>query len=127
MTSEQVKWNWSRECQKEFDRIKKLVSKETLLSYPNFNELFETHTDASKLQLGPVIIQYGKLIAFYSRKYNPTQVNYTTIERELLSIDVLHPVNYRYQHNNKSLIETIKLNKDYSIEHSHGEDKKYSL
>ena len=66
--------------------MKKLVSRETLLSYPNFNESFEIHTDESKLQLGSVINQKGKPNAFYSRKLNPTQVNNTTIERGLLSM-----------------------------------------
>ena len=37
MTSKQAKWNWSKAYQKAFDTIKKLVSRETLLSYPNFN------------------------------------------------------------------------------------------
>ena len=36
--------------------------------------------------MGSVISQKGKPIAFYGRKLNPTQVNYTTTERELLSI-----------------------------------------
>ena len=78
MTSKQAKWNWDRKCQEAFDSIKKIVSRETLLSYPNFNKPFEIHTDASKLQLGAVISQEGKPIAFYSRKLNPAQVNYTT-------------------------------------------------
>ena len=86
MTSKQAKWNWDRKCQEAFDSIKKIVSRETLLSYPNFSKTFEIHTDASKLQLGAVISQEGKPIAFYSRKLNPAQVNYTTTERELLSI-----------------------------------------
>ena len=86
MTSKQAKWNWSKECQKAFDTIKKLVSRETLLSYPSSNESFEIHSDASKLQLGSVISQQGKPIAFYSKKLNPTQINYATIEREFLSI-----------------------------------------
>ena len=42
--------------------------------------------DASKLQLGSLISQKDKPIAFYSRKLNPAQVNYATTERELLSI-----------------------------------------
>ena len=47
---------------------------------------FEIHTDASKLQLGAVISQKGKPIAFYSRKMNSAQHNYITTEKELLSI-----------------------------------------
>ena len=65
---------------------KKLVSRETLLYYPNFNKPFVIHTDSNKLQLGSVISQDDKPIAFYSRKLNSAQVNYTTTERELLSI-----------------------------------------
>ena len=60
MTSKQAKWYWSKECQKAYDTIKKLVSRETLLSYPNFNEPFEIHTNASKLQLASVISQNSK-------------------------------------------------------------------
>ena len=86
MTSKQAKWNWSKECQKAFDTIEKLFFIETLLSYPNFNEPFEIHTDASKLQLGSLISQEGKPIAFYIRKLNPAQVNYTTTQCEILSI-----------------------------------------
>ena len=86
MTSKQAKWNWSKEYQKIFDTIKSLSSRETLLSYPNFDKPFEIHTDSSKLQLGSVISQKGKPIAFYSRKLNPAQVNYTTTERELIFI-----------------------------------------
>ena len=86
MTSKQAKWNWSKECQKAFDTIKKIVFRETLLSYPNFNKAFVIHTDASKLLLGAVISQDDKPIAFYRRKLNSVQVYYTTTERELLSI-----------------------------------------
>ena len=57
MTSKEAKWNWSKEYQKAFDTIKKLVSRETLFSYPNFNKPFAIHTEAIKLQLGAVISQ----------------------------------------------------------------------
>ena len=86
MTSKEAKWNWTNECQMAFDIIKKIVSREVLLSYPDFSDTFEIHTDASKYQLGAVISQKGRPIAFYSRKLNSAQVNYTTTERELLSI-----------------------------------------
>ena len=45
-----------------------------------------THNDASKLKLGAVVSQKGEPIAFYSRNMNSAQQNYTTTEKELLSI-----------------------------------------
>jgi RNase H-like domain found in reverse transcriptase len=65
---------------------KKIIAREVMLAYPDFNELFKIHTDASHYQLGAVISQKGKPIAFCSRKLNPAQTRYTTTERELLSI-----------------------------------------
>lgn len=86
LTSKKVKWKWTEVEQNAFDRIKKVITRDVLLSYPNFSETFIIHTDASAEQLGSVISQNGKPIAFYSRKLNSAQKNYTTGERELLSI-----------------------------------------
>jgi Txe/YoeB family toxin of Txe-Axe toxin-antitoxin module len=44
------------------------------------------YTDASKKQLGAVIMQKGKPLDFYSRKLNSEQRHYTTDEQELLII-----------------------------------------
>ena len=66
--------------------MKRLISKETLLTDTNFDKIFKINTDASKVQLGAYISQEGRSVAFYSRKLNPTQTQYTTTERELLSI-----------------------------------------
>ena len=86
MTSSKIKWKWTNEHQEAFETMKKLISKETLLTYPDFGQPFEIHTNASKIQLGACISQNNKPIAFYSRKLNPAQTRYTITERELLSI-----------------------------------------
>jgi transposase InsO family protein len=86
LVSPKVKFEWRKEHQEAFDKIKTLISKETLLTFPNFNEPFHIYTDASKYQLGAVIMQNEKPIAFYSRKLNTAQKRYTTGEQELLSI-----------------------------------------
>ena len=60
--------------------------RDIMLAYPNFSKKFVIHTDASDRQLGAVISQDNKPLAFYSRKLNSAQRRYTTTERELLSI-----------------------------------------
>jgi RNase H-like domain found in reverse transcriptase len=67
------------------DKIKKVIEIEVLLAYPDFNKPFHIYTDASDHQLGAVIMQDKKPIAFYSRKLNAAQRRYNTTERELLS------------------------------------------
>ena len=86
LTSSKVKWKWTEEHTQAFNSLKEMIAKETLLAYPDFNEPFVIHTDASKVQLGACISQKGVPLAFYSRKLNPAQTRYTTTERELLSI-----------------------------------------
>ena len=65
-----------------------MIGREVLLGYPDFNAPFEIHTDASKLQIGAVISQKGKPIASYSLNMNIAQQNYTTTEKEHLSVVV---------------------------------------
>ncbi len=81
-----TKIEWTDELQTSFEAIKKMVCRETLLTYPDWSKPFDIHTDASDYQLGAVISQEGKPIAFFSRKLNSAQKNYTTTEKELLSI-----------------------------------------
>jgi RNase H-like domain found in reverse transcriptase len=86
LTSSKTKWKWTEECQTAFDEMKQLISRKTLLTYPDFKLPFKIHTDASQVQLGACISQAGKPVAFYSKKLNPAQTRYTTTEQELLSI-----------------------------------------
>jgi hypothetical protein len=57
-----------------------------MLTFPDFSKPFHIYTDASGKQLGAVITQDEKPIAFYSRKLKSAQQRYTTGEQELLSI-----------------------------------------
>ena len=68
LTSSKVKFKWIDVEQKAFDGIKRAVSHDTLLSYLPINQHFVIHTDASDYQIGAVISQEGKPIAFYSQK-----------------------------------------------------------
>ena len=57
-----------------------------MFEYPNFSKKIVFHTDASDYQLGATIAHDCKLMVFFSRKLNKVQRNYTTTEKDLLSI-----------------------------------------
>jgi hypothetical protein len=64
LVSPLVNYKWGEEQQKAFDEIKQKVSQETLLAFPDFEKEFHAYTDASNKQLGAVIMQEGKPLAF---------------------------------------------------------------
>ena len=81
LTPKNVKYEWKDKHQKYFDAIKRVIGREVLLAYLDFNAPFEMHIDSSKLQIDAVISQKVKPIAFYSRNMNRTKKNYTTTEK----------------------------------------------
>jgi hypothetical protein len=82
-TSSKIKFEWHSSHQQAFDKIKKVIGTEVLLCYADINKpvLFHFYIDASDHQLGAVIMQDKKPIAFYSRKLNTAQKRYTTTDR----------------------------------------------
>ena len=81
-----TKIKWTPAMDEAFTQAKNMVAQEVFLTYPDWNLPFCVHTDASDKQLGAVISQNNKPIAFFSQRLTKPQRNYTTTEKELLSI-----------------------------------------
>ena len=79
-------WRWDTVHQKAFDDVKCTIARDVTLAYPDFDEVFVIYTDASTKQLGAVITQKNRPIAFFSRKLSETQTRYSVTEIELLAI-----------------------------------------
>ena len=86
LTSRSNLSQWDEQCDKAFEEMKKLMASDVLLHYPDPNKGFELYTDASDYQMGAVIMQDGRPVAYWSRKLNAAQMNYSVMEKEMLSI-----------------------------------------
>ncbi len=72
--------------QRAFDHVKATITKDVVLAYLDFSKVFEIYTDASSKQLGAVITQDNRPIAFFSWKLSNSQCKYSVTKIELLAI-----------------------------------------
>jgi hypothetical protein len=80
-------FQWTSDIQKAFIQMKALMAADVLCAFPNHNKPFHIFTDASDLLLGACcIMQGGKPVACYCKKLNSAEMNYPTIDKELLCV-----------------------------------------
>lgn len=86
-----VKFDWSTECNKAFETIKRAIMSDNILTHFNPNLPVVLTCDASNHGIGAVLSHRSedkvlKPIAFASRTLNPAETNYSTIHKEGLAI-----------------------------------------
>jgi hypothetical protein len=80
------KYVWTEKCMETFQRLKEILTKTPILKFPDMDEDFLVCIDGSKEGLGRVLMQYGRVIAYISRKSKNHEDNYMTHNLELLAI-----------------------------------------
>ena len=86
-----AKFKWSDECEQAFCAVKKMLSSSPVLVMPRFDTQFKLMVDASDIGAGAVLLQeqpngVEHPIAYYSKKFNKHEKNYSTIEKEGLAL-----------------------------------------
>ena len=77
-------WYWNKVHQIGFDSVKATIARDVVLAYPDYLQEFEIYNDALSKQLGAVITQGNKPIAFFSRKLTEMQQHYSVTKIEIL-------------------------------------------
>ncbi|KAG0913975.1 hypothetical protein G6F57_011256 [Rhizopus arrhizus] len=87
-----VEFHWNEEHEKSFRAIKQCIIEAAVLKYPDPKKPYKIYTDASDIGLGAVLVQYDEQIqedrpvCFLSRKMMPAEINYPTVEKEILAV-----------------------------------------
>ena len=81
---------WSEKCQIAFDQLKAVLKSTPVLAAPNFDKPFMLAVDASDVGAGGMLFQESDdtehPVCYFSKKFNKSQRNYSTIEKECLSM-----------------------------------------
>ena len=90
LTKTERKWSWGEAQQRAFETLQAKLIKTPILAYPRYDTPFILQTDASDHCIGAVLsqVQEGaeRVISYGSRSLKPAEVNYSTTEKEALSI-----------------------------------------
>jgi hypothetical protein len=81
-----VKFQWTKECDRSFCLLKDRLVSAPILALPEFGERFTVYSDASRVGLGCVLMQNGKVISYASRQLRKHEENYPTHDLELAAV-----------------------------------------
>lgn len=75
-------WGWDEDQKWAFEKLKAIISSETLLKLPDF----EVHTDASDKAVVGVLVQEGHPVAFGCWKLKDAELKFSMHEKEMLAM-----------------------------------------
>ena len=86
LTQKAVKFVWSDRCEDSFQKLNECLTSAPVLVLPSGSGGFAVYCDASRVGLGCVLMQHGKVIAYASRQLKKHEQNYPTHDLELAAV-----------------------------------------
>lgn len=86
LLSKDKKFQWDKESDEAFEKLKFALISPPVLAYPQFNKPFQIICDASGFGLGAILEQEGKVISYASRSLLPAEKRWSATELELNAI-----------------------------------------
>ena len=86
LTKKDVKFVWCEKCEVSFLELKKRLTSAPVLTIPVSGGKLIVYTDASRIGLGCVLMQLGKVVAYASRQLRPHEVKYPVHDLELAAV-----------------------------------------
>jgi hypothetical protein len=91
LTKKNVPFIWDDSCIEALRRIKEAIAEDVVLQYPVVDKQFKLYCDASDYAIGAMLAQEDeegviRPLEFFSRKFDPAELNYSTYDKELIAI-----------------------------------------
>lgn len=86
LLKKEKKFEWSAECERSFQILKECLIKALVLILPDIHKSFDIYCDASRHELGCVLMQEGRVVAYASRQLRPHEANYPRHDLELAAV-----------------------------------------
>ena len=86
LTQKQVVFQWTDTCEHSFQRLKDCLTSAPVLALPSSGGGYVVYCDASRIGLGCVLMQHGKVIAYASRQLKRHEQNYPTHDLEMAAV-----------------------------------------
>ncbi|WMV08763.1 hypothetical protein MTR67_002148 [Solanum verrucosum] len=86
LIQKKAKFIWSDACEKSFQDLKDRLTSTLVLTLPEGTYGFVVYCNASRVGLGCVLMQNGKVIAYTSRQLKDHEKNYPTHDLKLTSV-----------------------------------------
>jgi len=77
---------WSDECEASFQKLKTALTITLVLVLPSASGSYTVYCDSSRVGIGCVLMQEGRVIAYASRQLKPHERNYPVHDLELVAI-----------------------------------------
>ncbi|GKA26416.1 putative reverse transcriptase domain-containing protein, partial [Tanacetum coccineum] len=106
LTQKNKTYMWGDEQEEAFHILKEKLCNALVLALPDGPDDFIVYCDASKLGVGCVLMQKGKVIAYASRQLKTHEKNYTTHDLELGAVVFALKIWRHYLYGTKSVIYT---------------------
>ena len=86
LVKKDVKFECNDKCQASIEQLKQLLIEAPMLTEPTPGKEYTLYSDASRIGLGCVLVQDGKVVAYASRQLKPHEPNYPTHDLELAAV-----------------------------------------
>ena len=81
-----MKFQWNDKCQASFEQLKQWLIEASMLTQPTPGKEYTLYNDASRIGMGCVLMQDGKVLAYASKQLKPHEQNYPTHDLELVVV-----------------------------------------